>query len=108
MKNYPPGHKLFRVKDDPRNKLYWDCRGCGFIHAVNVDPTLPPPVWGWNGSYTAPTFTPSVNVTWTWGPEQIPKVCHFFVREGMIEFLPDCTHELAGKTVPMSDPNAHD
>ncbi|MGC4033677.1 MAG: hypothetical protein QM754_18485 [Tepidisphaeraceae bacterium] len=27
--------------------------------------------------------------------------CHSFVRDGQIEFLGDCTHELAGKTVPL-------
>jgi hypothetical protein len=27
--------------------------------------------------------------------------CHIFVRDGKIQFLNDCTHELAGKTVPM-------
>lgn len=27
--------------------------------------------------------------------------CHSFVRDGKIQFLNDCTHELAGKTVEM-------
>lgn len=28
-------------------------------------------------------------------------VCHSFVRDGQIEFLADCTHGLAGQTVPL-------
>lgn len=32
-----------------------------------------------------------------------PYVCHCFVRNGMIEFLSDCTHALAGQTVPVPD-----
>src|SRR5436309_254590 len=28
-------------------------------------------------------------------------VCHSFVRDGLIEFLGDCTHPLAGRTVPL-------
>lgn len=28
-------------------------------------------------------------------------ICHSFVRNGKIEFLSDCTHELAGKTVEL-------
>lgn len=28
-------------------------------------------------------------------------VCHSFVRAGRIEFLGDCTHALAGQTVPL-------
>lgn len=27
--------------------------------------------------------------------------CHSFVRDGQIEFLSDCTHALAGKTVSL-------
>lgn len=30
-----------------------------------------------------------------------PARCHLFIRAGQIEFLGDCTHEFAGKTVPM-------
>jgi hypothetical protein len=29
--------------------------------------------------------------------------CHFFVRDGQIQFLEDCHHNLKGKTVPMED-----
>jgi hypothetical protein len=36
-------------------------------------------------------------------PGAIEVRCHSFVRAGMIEFLSDCTHELAGKTVPIPD-----
>lgn len=30
-------------------------------------------------------------------------VCHSFVTDGKIQFLGDCTHELANKTVPLED-----
>lgn len=30
-------------------------------------------------------------------------VCHSFVRNGRVEFLGDCTHELAGQTVDLPD-----
>ena len=33
--------------------------------------------------------------------EPRPLVCHSFVRNGRIEFLGDCTHGLAGKTVDL-------
>ena len=35
--------------------------------------------------------------------EPTPKVCHSFVRDGRIEFLSDCTHELAGQTVELEE-----
>lgn len=28
-------------------------------------------------------------------------ICHSFVRDGLIQYLPDCTHHLAGQTVPL-------
>lgn len=29
------------------------------------------------------------------------KLCDSFIRDGMVLFLPDCSHELAGKTVDL-------
>lgn len=51
--------------------------------------------WTWNGDYEKPTVSPSI-VT------NVGKLrCHIFIRDGKIEFLSDCSHELAGQTVPM-------
>ena len=30
-------------------------------------------------------------------------ICHSFVKDGQIQFLSDCSHELAGQTVPLPD-----
>ena len=59
------------------------------------------PCWGWNGSLTAPTFTPSINV-WPEGRARwgYPR-CHSFITDGRIQFLGDCEHELAGQTVAL-------
>lgn len=48
-----------------------------------------------------PTFTPSLLVQW--GSEQARQGCHSFIKEGMIQFLPDSTHKLAGQTVEIPD-----
>ena len=59
-----------------------------------------------------PTFNPSILVTRE-EPSDNPaffddrakdqhRVCHSFVRDGLIQYLADCTHELAGQTVPLS------
>ena len=29
--------------------------------------------------------------------------CHSFIRDGKIQYLNDCTHEFAGKTVELPD-----
>jgi hypothetical protein len=59
------------------------------------------PVWGWNGSVDAPTFTPSILIHYQGGDN--PMVCHSFVTDGRIQFLGDCTHALAGQTVELPE-----
>lgn len=82
------------------SSLTFDCPGCGLMHAVNVD-RPDRPRWTWNGDMVRPTFSPSLLVRWTYGDKREPRVCHSFVRDGRIEFLGDCTHEHAGKTLPL-------
>ncbi len=83
-------------------KLYFECPGCGILHAFQIDKSKEP-FWGYNGRIQKPTFTPSLLVRWDEGEDRKKKRCHSFVREGRIEFLSDCTHDLAGKTVDMKD-----
>lgn len=79
------------------------CPGCNELHQIavvkynkNGNPT-----WDFDGNMEAPTFSPSLQVTWNHGPDQVEHVCHSFIRNGQWQFLGDCTHDLAGKTVPM-------
>lgn len=82
---------------------FW-CPGCKSAHLVAVR-SDPHPCWSYNGNEAAPTFTPSVLVTYPGADAGIddapPAICHTFVTDGQIQFLGDCTHELAGQTVPM-------
>jgi hypothetical protein len=81
----------------PGNVIYgWHCPGCGFTHEVEV------PRWTWNRSTDKPTFYPSV-VVFKNDPE---RRCHFWIREGVIEFLSDCYHKFKSKRVTMSDIDA--
>ena len=91
--------KLKRLED---GNLWFQCPGCNSAHGVNVDQSKPP-YWTWNNSMESPTFTPSVRVTWKWGPQDSPRCCHFFVREGQIQYLDDCTHALANQTRELPD-----
>ena len=91
-------------------RLSFDCEGCGMSHSVMTG-VGSGPRWSWNGSMENPTFTPSVLVTWSEpsdNPDEfddpskdIKKVCHSFVTDGVIQYLSDCTHHLAGKSVPL-------
>lgn len=106
--------------------MYW-CPGCESCHGVSTEPSKPNPLtgakWQWNGSLERPTFEPSVLVhpaetiakdapelsetesLQEWADKYRTKTprCHHYVRDGRIEFLSDCDHALAGKTVDLPD-----
>lgn len=82
--------------------LWFECPGCKMSHRI-MHGEGAGPRWGWNGNAEAPTFTPSVLVRYNWGVEQKAVVCHSFVTDGRIQFLSDCTHELAGQTVDLPE-----
>ncbi|BAN48281.1 DUF6527 family protein [Metapseudomonas resinovorans] len=92
--------RLSAVLEDADGKLFFGCPGCNMLHGLNVLNGLKPD-WTWNGDAEKPKFSPSVLVTYRWGPEQAEVRCHSFAREGRIEFFSDCTHALAGKTVDL-------
>ncbi len=68
------------------------------------------PNWTWNGSVDLPTVKPSILTKGSRGHTDndgnrtvIDEVCHSFVNDGKVQFLADCTHELAGQTVDLLD-----
>ncbi len=77
--------------------LIFQCPGCNTIHQIVF---AGPGAWGYNGDPEKPTFTHSVLVT---SPNRkTTHVCHSFVKDGQIQFLNDCTHSMAGQTVPLA------
>lgn len=104
------------------NRLTWWCTGCDGPHQI-AHGSGNGPRWSWNGDLEKPTFTPSVLVSGhgltpkgqaeadAWFEAHCPKpapkfdsaptVCHSFVVDGQMQFLSDCTHKLAGQTVPI-------
>lgn len=80
--------------------LFIFCPGCNKVHAVNINDSEDQTkvCWKWNKSLEKPTLSPSLLVK-RWDGV----VCHSFVKDGMIHFLNDCTHELRGKTVELPD-----
>jgi hypothetical protein len=101
--------------------MFW-CPGCEEVHQVRTGPNG----WGFNGDFDNPTFTPSVLVTsghfspghqgncWCTFEQRTGMACdfkchrcHTFVTDGQIQFLSDCSHALAGQTVPLPDLPSH-
>lgn len=56
--------------------------------------------WTWNGSIDAPTLRPSVLT------EGRDFRCHSWINDGNAQFLDDCSHDMAGKTVPLLEVSA--
>jgi|ERR1035437_2051273 hypothetical protein len=111
--------RLLRNSED--NGLIFWCPGCKESHQVMYGAGNGPR-WNWNGNVDKPTFTPSILVRtghycqrpgvdscWcTWNAENPDDLvdfkcmlCHSYITDGNIQFLNDCTHELAGQTVPL-------
>ena len=113
---------MTRLLLEPEGRASFNCPGCDMVHTVVVQGAH---AWQWNGSVELPTLKPSVlfasgHYAQGWkGPEcwctynaAHPEQaghgfscvrCHSFVNDGKIQFLADCTHALAGKTVDLKD-----
>lgn len=82
---------------------FW-CPGCNEYHAyytAHSELRKQGPCWQFDGDMQKPTFSPSLLNTWTHGENNEPRRCHLFLKNGLLEFCGDCTHSLAGKTVPL-------
>jgi hypothetical protein len=91
--------QILTDQDESMATFVFDCPACKFPHSLQIrDDKARRPSWEWNGSLTAPTFNPSLLVTMR--PDR-SSVCHSFIADGKIQFLEDCTHDLAGQTVEL-------
>lgn len=113
---------MAKVKiEDGHAKIY--CPGCEDSHYLVVE-SKQGSCWSFNNDVERPTFSPSLLVKtghYVSGRPQPPDcyhcnrdrleddmgyscgICHSFIRAGKIEFLNDCTHNLAGQTVELPD-----
>ena len=94
---------LARPHDPELADMYkFYCPACKECHWVSVGPrSMWSIVWSFNKDCEKPTINPSLLVT-----HRMPdgeRRCHSFIREGKIQYLGDCTHELKGQTVEIPD-----
>ena len=103
--------KLYVAENDPRGAYTFYCPGCGFHHAFYTKAIrsrdwngheIETPTWNFNGNLNFPTFGPSL-ITRFGLPGGKTHICHLYLRDGKIEYQPDCTHELAGKTLNLPE-----
>jgi hypothetical protein len=80
---------------------HW-CPGCGESHLIYTEKKRQVN-WGFNGDGEKPTFNPSVKISWGKNQTGVERICHYFIRNGEIQFCDDSTHHLRGKTVPLEE-----
>jgi hypothetical protein len=80
--------------------LHW-CPGCDHAHAISVN-NPGRPNWQFDGNVFRPTVSPSIRIftpAYEGDPERTD--CHYFIRNGQLEFCGDSAHALKGKIVPL-------
>lgn len=79
------------------------CPGCGHDHVFYTTPESQYHcLWTFvNNDFEKPTFRASMLVN----PKNDPSYhrCHYFITDGEIQYLNDCTHSLKGKTIKMKN-----
>ena len=88
---------ILAVNKDDGSHVFW-CPGCQQGHMYPDDGR-----WSFNGDFDKPTFNPSLLNTMEYGDDRETKRCHLYVSNAKIQYLNDCTHDLAGETVDMID-----
>lgn len=86
-----------QLTDENTVQYLFMCPGCESEHAFDDR-------WKFNQDFESPTISPSFLqegfLGKKGGVEQYG-ICHSFIKDGMIQFLNDCTHELVGQTVEL-------
>ena len=92
---------LGKLKDKNNNEGYaFYCPACEENHIVYIK-GVKVPLWRFDGNEESPTFSPSVKVVYKGKPKNT--ICHFYIKNGTIMYLKDCTHRFAGKTILMEE-----
>lgn len=116
-----------KFKKETDGIYVFHCPGCGDVHTIQTEKSgaQHPQCWEFNEDIENPTVSPSLLVRsghyvteyktdTCWcdyakkHPEEIDSIphcyrCHFFIKNGMIQFLSDCTHPFKDKTVEIPD-----
>lgn len=89
---------IMPVSNNPGRFVFY-CPGCNANHLISTVPIKNKPYHVLTGTFSKPTIRASILSN----PNNEPDAprCHSYVTRGKIEFLRDCAHQLAGKTVKL-------
>lgn len=91
-----PGLRLFAIG----RYGHW-CPGCDKPHFFNISAQDHPQgkKWDFNGDVVKPTFSPDMRVD----DERGNVVCRYYLTDGRLQFMGDCTHVYRNRTVPLPE-----
>jgi hypothetical protein len=92
--------KIHDVKEGDIIKHMFICQACGNCHFFIE------PLWGWNQDREKPTVTGSILIHAHPGTPGVFKDtprCHSLIKDGQIQYLSDCSHDMANKTIEIPD-----
>lgn len=79
---------------------HW-CPACEELHALSCEKAPPNgQLFVWDGEINFPTFWPAMRIQigpFTRRDRKPDWVCHYFLRQGILTYLNDCTHPLVGE-----------
>jgi Family of unknown function (DUF6527) len=85
--------RMIRKDGTQLGYMHW-CPACDEHHAIYVEEVSPKTGirHTFNNDPEHPTFNPSIRAS---------AQCHYLIKDGVIEYLPDCLHLFAGKVIEM-------
>ena len=95
--------KLKRIIDQNEAFKGWGhyCPACVDWHVYAVEqPFANGATWTFDGNMEKPTFHPSMKITTGFSKEET-RICHYFLRNGILDYCNDSTHSFAGKKVDL-------
>jgi hypothetical protein len=93
----------YRIGDVVSGYHHW-CPACDQPHGIaTAERNRYGAIWSFNGDLERPTFHPSIRCFMTDEDGRQETLCHYFIKNGMIEFCGDNPHALNGRTVPLCD-----
>lgn len=94
--------KAFLNKEEYSDMLKFYCLACKESHIVCVGKkSYWRQIWTFNNDYNKPTINPSILVSVNY--PNYTSICHSFIKEGKIQYLNDCTHNMKGTTIELLD-----
>lgn len=90
------------VKDNGSGKIFFWCSGCGEAHIMQTLDSGQSANHRFNGDFYRPTFVLESGAPYTVAHNDT-KFCGFTISDGIIHYLPECTHHLRGMDVEMRE-----